>query len=129
LFKRASAVLMPLQWEEPFGLVLAEAQACGTPVITFGRGAAPEIVRHGESGFVVNTLEEMVEAVGRVREIDPAKCRENVEQRFDMHIMARNYLAAYRRILSSDRFSETEPAAVGGEGQRGTGHKETTRVA
>jgi glycosyltransferase involved in cell wall biosynthesis len=124
LYKRASAVLMPIQWEEPFGLVLAEAQACGTPVITFDRGAAPEIVAHRESGFVVNTLEEMVQAVGEIGEIDPADCRRNVERRFDAPIMARNYLAAYRRILTGDRLDDVEPAAA-----QGNGHKETIRVA
>jgi glycosyltransferase involved in cell wall biosynthesis len=130
LYRHAAAVLMPIRWEEPFGLVLAEAQACGTPVITFNRGAAPEIVVDGESGFVVDTVDEMVDAVGRLKEIDPEKCRRNVERRFDAPIMARNYLAAYRRILGFEQSSDLEPAGAGDKvGAGGNGHKETTQVA
>jgi glycosyltransferase involved in cell wall biosynthesis len=103
LYRNASALLMPISWEEPFGLVMAEAQACGTPVITFRRGAAPEIVHDGETGFVVDTTDEMAEAVGRIREIDPAACRKNVERRFDAPTMASNYLEVYRRILDGVR--------------------------
>ncbi len=99
LYKAASCVLMPITWEEPFGLVLAEAQACGTPVITFNRGAAAEIVRDGVTGFVVDTLEQMVAAVGRVGEIDPKACRQYVESRFDGRTMADGYLRMYESIL------------------------------
>jgi len=130
LYGQAQAVLMPIAWEEPFGLVLAEAQACGTPVITFRRGAAPEIVRHGETGFVVDNIDEMVEAVGRTREINPAKCRENVERRFDAPIMAANYLAVYRRILEQERSRRgLQPAGAGGIGDRASDNRTTARVA
>jgi glycosyltransferase involved in cell wall biosynthesis len=128
LYAEAQAVLMPIQWEEPFGLVLAEAQACGTPVITFHRGAAPEIVRHEESGFVVWTLDEMVDAVRRVREIDPAACRENVERRFDAPIMANNYVSVYERMLEH-RGRQHVAQTSGHNGQRPNGLKETTQVA
>jgi glycosyltransferase involved in cell wall biosynthesis len=131
LYKDAFALLMPITWEEPFGLVLAEAQACGTPVITFGRGAAPEIVRHGSTGFVVDTTDEMVDAVARVPEIDPATCRENVEHRFDAPIMAANYMSVYRRILENER--RTSPArmepAMAGESNGRTNGSTTMRVA
>jgi glycosyltransferase involved in cell wall biosynthesis len=99
LFKAASCVLMPITWEEPFGLVLAEAQACGTPVITFNRGAAAEIVQDGVTGFVVDSVDEMVAAVARVNEIDPVACRQHVERHFDRKAMAESYLRVYQSIL------------------------------
>lgn len=99
LYRDARALLMPITWDEPFGLVLAEAQACGTPVITFNRGAAPEIVNHERSGFVVADADEMIEAVKRVGDIDPALCREHVARHFDGPIMAANYVHLYRSIL------------------------------
>jgi len=131
LYRQAAALLMPIQWEEPFGLVFAEAQACGTPVITFRRGAAPEIVLHGETGFVVETTDEMVEAVGRVKEIHPRSCRENVERRFDAPIMAANYAAVYRRMLESERVGVPAPleSAAGANGRKDTNGRTTARVA
>jgi glycosyltransferase involved in cell wall biosynthesis len=131
LYKDAYALLMPITWEEPFGLVLAEAQACGTPVVTFNRGAAPEIVCHGDTGFVVEATDEMADAVGRVSEISPRACRENVERRFDAPIMASNYLAVYRRILERER--EEVPAhlraATASKVGRRTDVRTTTQVA
>jgi glycosyltransferase involved in cell wall biosynthesis len=103
LYREASCVLMPIEWDEPFGLVMPEAMACGTPVIVFNRGAAPEIVEHGETGFVVDTLDEMVCAVGRLQTIDPAYCRARAEQRFDAPIMARRYLEIYESIIGAQR--------------------------
>jgi glycosyltransferase involved in cell wall biosynthesis len=99
LFAGASALLQPLQWEEPFGLVMAEAMACGTPVIAFNRGAAPEVVDDGQTGFIVEDLREMVEAIGRLDEIDPWACREHVEKRFGPQAMASAYLQVYKKIL------------------------------
>jgi glycosyltransferase involved in cell wall biosynthesis len=111
LFRNARALLMPISWDEPFGLVLAEAQACGTPVISFDRGAAPEIVSHGRTGFIVTDVESMVEAVSRVGEIDPAACREHVARHFDRHIMATNYLRLYRSISQARRPAATLAAS------------------
>lgn len=99
LYKAASGVLMPITWEEPFGLVMAEAQACGTPVIAFDRGAAAEVVRDGVTGFLVNSVEEMAAAVGRLGEIDPLACRRHVETDFDTRVMAIGYLRVYQSIL------------------------------
>ena len=79
---------------------MAEAMACGTPVIAFGRGAAPEVVKHGETGLIVHSLEEMAEAVSRVHTIDPHRCREHVERNFDVPIMTDGYLAAYEFVLT-----------------------------
>jgi glycosyltransferase involved in cell wall biosynthesis len=101
LYREAASLIVPITWEEPFGLVFAEAQACGTPVLTFDRGAAGEIVRHGETGFVVNTTDEMADAVGRLHEIDPAGCRANVAARFDRKSMAEGYVETYRRIIAA----------------------------
>lgn len=101
LYKEASCVLMPILWDEPFGLVMAESQACGTPVIVFDRGAAAEIVRHGETGFVVTTVDEMVDAVPRVGEIDPAACRYNVEDNFNASAMADRYLELYEQVMET----------------------------
>ncbi len=99
LYRRASCVLMPIVWDEPFGLVLVEAQACGTPVIAFSRGAAREIIRDRETGFVVDTVDEMVEAVRHVGEISPVECRQHVERRFDGPLMTDRYLQIYDAIL------------------------------
>ncbi len=103
LYRRASCLLMPLDWEEPFGLVLVEAMACGTPVIVFPRGAAPEIVVDGETGFLVQDADEMAQAVGRIDRIDPAACRRHAEERFGLEPMTNGYLALYERILAETR--------------------------
>jgi len=108
LYRKAFAVVLPITWDEPFGLVMAEAQACGTPVITFDRGAAPEIVDHGITGFIVKNVDEMVEAVRAVPEIDPWACRRRVERRFDAPIMAAGYLGLYESILGA-RVRAPEP--------------------
>lgn len=102
LYQKARALLLPLQWDEPFGLVIVEAMACGTPVIAFPRGAAAELIGDGETGFLVRDVDEMVAAVGRLREIDPHKCRAHVQQRFDTSVMTDAYLALYERILADE---------------------------
>jgi glycosyltransferase involved in cell wall biosynthesis len=81
---------------------MVEAMACGTPVVALKRGSAPEVVCHGVTGFVVNTLEEMMDAIGQVNHIDPKRCREYVERRFDVPRMADDYLLAYQRILEAE---------------------------
>lgn len=95
----AHCVLMPQQWEEPFGLVAVEAMACGTPVVALRRGALPEIIRHGSTGFVVTDVDEMVEAVDRIGSIDPLKCRQVVAEHFTASAMAEAYLRIYHRLL------------------------------
>jgi glycosyltransferase involved in cell wall biosynthesis len=130
LYRNAAALLMPITWEEPFGLVMAEAQACGTPVISFRRGAAPEIVRDQETGFVVDTTDEMVAAVGRLQQIDPTACRQNVELRFDAPTMAANYLDAYRRILDTGQEEAlAESASTRSNDRAASNGKSTVRVA
>lgn len=98
LYKNARAKLAPLMWHEPFGLTLVEAQACGTPVVAFAKGAAPEIVKHGETGFIVETEEQMIEAVGKIDQIDRKKCREWVEENFSVEKMVDEYEKLYTSL-------------------------------
>ncbi len=99
LLLRADCLVAPITWEEPFGLQFIEAMACGTPVVAFNRGAVPEVISHTNTGFVVNTLEEMVAAIKNIPWIDRTICRQHVEQNFDVPIMVQNYLNAYEHIL------------------------------
>ncbi len=98
LFARARCLLQPVTWPEPFGLVMAEAMACGTPVVAFRQGSVPEVVSHGETGYVVDTLDEMIDAVERVHEIDPRRCRTHVAQHFSADQMVGGYERLYERI-------------------------------
>lgn len=99
LIGRAGAVLFPSPWEEPFGLVLAEAGARGTPVVTLARGSAPELVVDGVTGVLCADEEEMARAIPRALALDPAACRAHAEAMFDRGLIARRYLAVYERVL------------------------------
>ncbi len=101
LYARAYCLLMPITWEEPFGLNMIESMACGTPVIAFSRGAAPELIVQGKTGYLVSNVDEMVKAVYLVDKIEPHCCREHVERNFDNPRMIKGYLDAYERVLSS----------------------------
>ena len=103
LYSRARLLLAPITWEEPFGLFLAEAMACGTPVIAFNRGAAPEVVEDGVTGFIVEDIEAMVDAVLRIGRIDPAACRKRVEDEFNVARMTEDYQATYEKIARNQR--------------------------
>lgn len=103
LYARAHCLLMPITWREPFGLVMPEAMACGTPVVVFNRGSASEIVVHGRTGYVVETVDEMAEAVEDVRRIDPVECREHVRQHFSPAAMASAYVDVYERVVARAR--------------------------
>jgi len=103
LYVAARALLMPIRWPEPFGLVMTEAMACGTPVIAFPEGSASEIVLDGETGFVVEDEHAMAEAIGRLDEIDPGRCRESAKERFDVAAVAEAYEKAYEAVSSSPR--------------------------
>jgi glycosyltransferase involved in cell wall biosynthesis len=102
LLSRARCLLAPVRWNEPFGLVLIEALACGTPVVALRRGAVPEIVIDGTTGFVRSLPEELPEALSRVGEIDPVACRLDVEHRFSVDSMVRGYERIYERVLERD---------------------------
>ena len=99
LLGRAAALLVPIQWDEPFGIVFAEALACGTPVLTCARGAAPEIVELGRTGFFLNTVAEGVEAVRRLGELDRGACRQVAAGRFSARACSDAYLALYQKLL------------------------------
>jgi glycosyltransferase involved in cell wall biosynthesis len=99
LLGKASALLHPIAFDEPFGLSVVEAMACGTPVIAFDRGSMPELIQSGESGFLVNTVTEAVEAVARIDTIDRAYCRRHVEKHFTVERMIRDYTQVYETIL------------------------------
>jgi glycosyltransferase involved in cell wall biosynthesis len=101
LLSNARAVLVPSLAEETSSLVAMEAAACGTPVIAIRRGALPEVVRHGITGFLVDSVEEMAPAVGRLDQIQPANCRRHAEQNFSAARMADNYEQLYGRVLST----------------------------
>jgi glycosyltransferase involved in cell wall biosynthesis len=104
LLARARAVLFPIDWDEPFGLVMTEAMACGTPVIATPRGSVPEVVADGETGFVVSVdgyPEEAAAALGRLDEIDPAVCRARVESRFSKRTMLEGYERVFERALAA----------------------------
>ena len=95
----ASALLHLINFDEPFGLSVVEALACGTPVIAFNRGSMPELIEHGVTGFLVDTLDEAIEAIGRIGEIDRARCRAVVKARFTVDRMADRYLSLYRSLI------------------------------
>jgi glycosyltransferase involved in cell wall biosynthesis len=96
----ARALLFPIDWPEPFGLLMIEAMACGTPVIARPCGSVPEVVVHGRTGFLASSLVELAEAVKRLDEIDRAECRRHAEQRFSVGRMAEDYERIYRRLAA-----------------------------
>lgn len=102
-FGNAKALLYPIEWNEPFGLVMTEAMACGTPVIGFNHGSVREVVKNGVTGFVVNTIPEMVRAMKKIDTIDRAKCRAWVEKKFSIETMVDAYEDAYERIFFKHR--------------------------
>jgi glycosyltransferase involved in cell wall biosynthesis len=97
----AAALLFPIDWPEPFGLVMIEAMACGTPVIAYRRGAVPEVIEKNVSGFVVDTIEEAVTAVRRIGDLDRVKVRAEFERRFTAERMAHDYVGIYRQLLAA----------------------------
>ena len=98
----AAGLLFPIDWPEPFGLVMIEAMACGTPIIALNRGAVPEVIEDGITGFVVDDLDAAVAAVGRLPEIDRADVRDSFERRFTVAVMAAGYEAAYEHVLMQE---------------------------
>ena len=98
----AAALLFPIDWPEPFGLVMIEAMACGTPVVAFRCGSVPEVMRDGVSGYVVDTLDGAVEATAHALELPRKRCRAYFEGRFSAPRMARDYLAIYERLLAGE---------------------------
>jgi len=104
----ARALLFPIDWPEPFGLVLIEAFACGTPVIAYRHGSVPEIVEEGVTGFLVDDQEQALQAAQRIDDIDRARCRQTFEHRFTAQHMAENYLRVYRQVLYANKQQQAE---------------------
>jgi glycosyltransferase involved in cell wall biosynthesis len=100
LLSRARCLVFPIQWNEPFGMVMVEAMACGTPVVALRRGSVPEVVADGVTGFVRDDLDELAEAIDRVGELDPRACRRHVAERFDVPVMVDGYEAIYRKLAA-----------------------------
>jgi glycosyltransferase involved in cell wall biosynthesis len=98
-YSHARATLFPIQWGEPFGLVLIESMACGTPVVAFNKGSVPEIVVHGKTGFVVDSIDDMTEAVKSIHHINPSDCRGHVKENFSIDSMAVKYSELYQWIV------------------------------
>lgn len=103
LLGNAHALLHLINFDEPFGLSMVEAMACGTPVIAVGRGSIPELVSHGETGFIVEDVEGAVAAITKVPQLDRARIHRYAAQRFSRERMARDYLATYRKIINRAR--------------------------
>ena len=108
----AAALLFPIDWPEPFGLVMIEAMSCGTPVIAFRNGSVPEILDHGVSGFIVDTIDGAVQMVESALKLDRALVRRTFEQRFSSERMAADYLALYRQQLASRSTSGRLPTVI-----------------
>ena len=99
LLQNARVTLFPIEWEEPFGLVMIESMACGTPVVATRFGAVPEVIDHGRSGLIVDDVAEMVSAIEDADALDPLECRRYVEERFSAQRMVADYVAAYETML------------------------------
>ena len=98
----AYALLFPIDWPEPFGLVMIEAMACGTPVIAYNSGSVPEVMEDGVTGFIVEDLDDAAKAVSRVCDVSRARCRETFERRFAANRMASDYIEIYKRLIETD---------------------------
>ncbi len=101
LLSQARALLMPILWEEPFGIVMGEALACGTPVVGLSRGSVPEVVEDGVTGFVRDSVDGLVEAVGKIKEISRANCRSSAKQKFSDDVVVQNYLKIYHALRAT----------------------------
>jgi len=106
LLRGAAALLFPIDWAEPFGLVMIEAMACGTPVIAYRSGSVPEVIDNGVSGFIVESIDESVAAVERLGELDRRGVRGAFDERFTVERMVRDYVRVYERLLSGNADSD-----------------------
>jgi glycosyltransferase involved in cell wall biosynthesis len=113
LLGNAAGVLCPINWEEPFGLVMIEAAACGTPVVATRRGSVPEVVEDGVTGFVVDGPRDMLDAIDQLGRLDRRRIREVAEERFTTRSMVAAYLRAYRLALDEGDVAALSPGASG----------------
>jgi glycosyltransferase involved in cell wall biosynthesis len=128
----AYALLFPIDWAEPFGLVMIEALACGTPVTAWQCGSVPEVIADGVTGFVVDSLDQAVQAVDRLASLSRHACRTAFEERFDIARMAQDYLKVYRRLVHGglDLMAPVLPAmpALALPAGHGTGRRKFSRA-
>jgi glycosyltransferase involved in cell wall biosynthesis len=113
LLANAKALLFPIDWPEPFGMVLIEALACGTPVIAYNHGSVPEIIEHGKTGFIVDSIEKATEALQHIHLISREECRATFERKFSDIVMAKNYVRLYEKAVPKqqpERSSYLTPA-------------------
>jgi glycosyltransferase involved in cell wall biosynthesis len=103
LLGRAAALLMPILWEEPFGIVMIEAMACGTPVLGLARGAVPEVVDHGVTGFVASTVEDLVRSVPQLPHLRRQACRDRVQRLYSAEVVVAAYETLYTERLAQRR--------------------------
>jgi glycosyltransferase involved in cell wall biosynthesis len=96
-------LLFPIAWREPFGLVMIEAMACGTPVIAYNNGSVPEVLEDGVTGFIVDNEQQAVDAVAKIGMLDRDRIRAEFDRRFTAHHMAQNYLKLYARLAKAER--------------------------
>lgn len=101
-YQKAAALLVPVQWEEPFGLTMAESMACGTPVIAFRRGSVPELVKDGKTGYIVDNTADMIDAIDKISNINRQDCRHHAEQSFTVDTMVQQYEAVLHKIIFGD---------------------------
>ena len=118
----ASALLFPIDWPEPFGLVIIEAMACGTPIIAFRRGSVPELIEEGVTGYIVDDIEGALQALRKIQDFDRRRCRRVFEERFSAARMANDYLSLYRRAIkaSADHDARIALAALHSDALEGT---------
>jgi glycosyltransferase involved in cell wall biosynthesis len=103
----AAALVFPIAWREPFGLVMIEAMACGTPVIAFNNGSVPEVLEDGVTGFIVENEQQATEAVAKIGTLDRDRIRAEFNRRFTAHHMAQNYLKLYSRLAKTQQRTGT----------------------
>jgi glycosyltransferase involved in cell wall biosynthesis len=108
LLRGAAALVFPIDWAEPFGLVMIEAMACGTPVIAYRSGSVPEVIDDGVSGFIVDSIEDSVAAIERLGELDRRRVRARFDERFTVERMTRDYVELYRRLVGENGAGEVE---------------------
>jgi mannose-6-phosphate isomerase-like protein (cupin superfamily) len=109
LLGNASALLHPINFNEPFGLSVIESMACGTPVIAFNKGSMPELIEDGKNGFLVKTVDEAIGAVAKIKDIDRACCRRHVEQYFTIDRMLEEYIKVYETVLAKTKPEDHRP--------------------
>jgi glycosyltransferase involved in cell wall biosynthesis len=109
---KAIALLFPIDWPEPFGLVMIEAMACGTPVVAFRRGSVPEVIEHGVSGFIVDNETEAIAALSNITTLDRSNVREAFERRFTTRRMTNDYLVIYNRLVEGSENKCADGRAV-----------------